>query len=141
MRCVFGISLVAATGLVLAACQQTPAGGGTPATGQNAVFSVTVNPVGPATWTYTVKDLTGAGGINQIELISAINPRDCSVTPPANWTRNTARGTNIVLDPRGVGLTTATVSLTCDKVDGPGYVRAVHTVSGATVVGPVSAPN
>ena len=111
----------------------------------NNVFSVTVEISGPLVWLYTIKSKTGAAGLIEIGLSSAINPDDCVVAPPKGWVqiKPGATGPNIlVAAPRKIGLKQARFGLICfDKVNGPGNITVTDTAVGSSFVGPVDAPN
>jgi hypothetical protein len=133
-RCALALSALS----MLSGC---PGGGGgvaRPATSASGgSFSVTVNPVGPPKWTYSLAT-TGSSNINAIELESAIDPADCTLTPPATpaaWATSGLRMTD------AAGSTNPKFSVECDKTNGPVYIK-VRDVSGTvdTTLGPVAGP-
>jgi hypothetical protein len=126
--------LLALVGLLMTACPTpVPASVATTASGGN--FTVTVNPVGPPKWTYTVKT-TGSSNINFIEIIAPINIKDCKVTVPTGWTQ-----AGNVLSTNTASATTVTYSLECDKTNGPTYVKVNDVAgSGPNSLGPVAGP-
>jgi hypothetical protein len=163
--------------IALAGCQTSPSSPppsvippGAPAVtatannGAGVAFTATVvyNAAGP-TWTYTVASATGAP-ISNIELVTPVNLKDCTLAPPATpvmtengatksstntWkTTKTSAGAPIGFSD-GTGAASVTFSITCNKRNGPVYLLVsdvAGTTSGVTnavgqnTIGPLAGP-
>lgn len=118
---------------------------GTSSTGTQ--YSVTANPLGPPTWTYTV---TSTGSFISVQIHAPSSIKGCTVavsgaTPPSGNNVKNPADTDAVITSTGTGWSKATISLTCDKRNGfvdlfmiePG--TAGSNPSGG-VVGPLPGP-